>query len=213
MTAELSTDAKARAVLAARGGRWERLLALLGLDGGRKAARQREASRWSAGGVGEAMTAAIIDPLALRGWRVLHDRALPGHGTANVDHVLIPPCGTCAVVIDSKRWSAKRGPVRLAGGRLTHAGQDRHPNLKQLATVERLLGAPVVLLVVVHGAPVVGGPFPGELRVGPVLVLEAGRLLAELEGLGRALRPDRAAAVRLFRVAEARLPRYVEGGR
>jgi hypothetical protein len=45
-----------------------------------------------------------------------------------------------------------------------------------------------------------------------VLVLESGRLLAELDGLGRALRPDPAAAARLFRVAEARLPEYVEGG-
>lgn len=40
-----------------------------------------------------------MDPLAQRGWRVLHDRAVP-RSSANIDHVLVGPAGV--IVIDTK---------------------------------------------------------------------------------------------------------------
>ena len=76
----------------------------------------READAWRIGAAGEQSTAEALAPLAGEGWRVLHDRRMPGT-TANVDHVVIGPGGIW--VIETKAW---RGRVVVGAGRLRRNG-------------------------------------------------------------------------------------------
>ncbi|MFF7795588.1 NERD domain-containing protein [Streptomyces sp. NPDC007991] len=145
---------------AARGGLWRRVLAWLGLDAG---ARRREAvaARWDLGAAAEAQTANMLIAVQAAGWHVLHDRALP-RSRANLDHVLVSPCGTAVVVLDTKRWHAQRATVLLRGR--VHCGtDDRHGQIEAVARyaarVSQALGVPGVVvwpLLVVHGSPVAG---------------------------------------------------------
>lgn len=216
MTGELSTDAKARAILAARGGVWERLLAAMGLDGGRKAARQRRAAQWVAGGVGERQTNALLGALVPYGWNGWNDRALTGWHSANLDHVLIPPCGRFLVVVDTKRWD-RRFPVTAKAGRLHHGEYDRHKSVTTIEGMSSTLGeqlgkkrVPVRMVIAVHGAPVAGGRFQLGER-GGVEVMQSDRLVPYLRSLTG--RPDRARFDALAAAAGPLLRRYVEGGR
>ena len=73
-------------------------------------------SRWRRGAAGERTTAALLEPLALAGWVVLHDRRVPGMA-ANIDHLVASP--SVLWVLDSKVW---RGDiVRLGDGQLWYA--------------------------------------------------------------------------------------------
>lgn len=73
-------------------------------------------SRWRRGAAGERTTAALLEPLALAGWVVLHDRRVPGMA-ANIDHLVASP--SIVWVLDSKVW---RGDiVRLGDGELWYA--------------------------------------------------------------------------------------------
>lgn len=64
---------------------------------------------WRQGGRGEVRTAArLAKHLDGTGVRLLHDRRIPRHGQANIDHVAIGPGGV--TVIDSK---THRGDVRV----------------------------------------------------------------------------------------------------
>lgn len=87
---------------AARRGLWRRLLAWAGLN---PAARRADAlaARTALGAEWEQHTAAMLAPLEAAGWRLLHDRALPG-SSANLDHVLVSPCGT-----RSSSWTRNAG--------------------------------------------------------------------------------------------------------
>lgn len=157
------------------------------------------------------MTAELLQPLAFEGWGAWHDRGLPT-GKANFDHVLIPPCAGFLALVDSKLWSARRGEVGLAGGRLQHGGEDRSGALRSLEyeasvlrrEVGRELRMPVVVVPVmaVHSAPVAGRKF----EVGEVTVVQAGLVPGLLRRL--AGRPDRAGFDRLAAAAGAVLPRY-----
>lgn len=73
-------------------------------------------SRWRRGAAGERTTAALLEPLALAGWVVLHDRRVPGMA-ANIDHLVAS--SNVLWVLDSKVW---RGDiVRLGDGELWYA--------------------------------------------------------------------------------------------
>ena len=79
---------------------------------------------WAQGARGERRTAARLEKhLAGYTVKLLHDRRIPGHGNANVDHLAVGPGGV--TVIDSK---THRGEVRVerVGGLFT----DRHSILK-----------------------------------------------------------------------------------
>jgi hypothetical protein len=177
--------------------------------GGPNAATEAVAARWEAGEKGEQMTHALLEPLTAEGWRGFYDRALPGT-RANVDHVLLPPCGGFVVNLDSKLWSKRRGTVAIRGGRLVHGEEDRGRALEAVLYESRelakLLDVPVVRMVVVHSAPVQGGRF----TLAGVGVVAAPLLLTALRSLSG--RPDPDAFWRLARRANAQLPRYVEGG-
>lgn len=159
-----SASREAAAIRArARGGLWRRLLVLLGFRA-TDARTEAVAARWELGGEWEARTAAMLAPLTARGWHILNDRALPGWGRANLDHVLIPPNGAAVVVLDTKRWDLRRQTV-LLDGRVCCGMEDRHEQVEKVAKyaahVARLLGLPAGMvwpLLVVHGSRIVPPP-------------------------------------------------------
>ncbi|MFJ8855115.1 nuclease-related domain-containing protein [Streptomyces sp. NPDC102437] len=165
--------------------------------------RGREAARYRAGAEGEQRTADRINPLRAEGWTILHDRALPT-GRANVDHLAISPTGI-VIVPDTKRWSA-RYPVRASSGRLLHGDRDVTDRLRGLrheaSTVSRVLGVPVIPLVVMDGAPIEGG----ELHFDGIQIVPAERAPAVLRSIGRARTRRDAAA--LAALATSHFPPY-----
>lgn len=199
---------------AGRGGFLRRALAAVGVVDPVKPAARALAARREAGAVGEEMTAALLAPLAGEGWGGFYDRALPGGGRANVDHVLVPPAGDLLAVVDAKLWSWRRGPVRPVGQgparRLVHGVEDRQGAvlalLHETRVLQEHLGVRVVPVMCVHSAPVAGGRFMLE----GITVLEAPRLLVTLRQLAGA--PDPVAFARLTAAADAALPRYVQTG-
>jgi hypothetical protein len=139
------------------------------------------------------------------GWKVLHDRQIPGARTANADHIVITPAAR-VYVVDSKLWSARQDRVVHArGGRLMHGQADRSRSVRSLLfethLVERALEWPVQALMVIHNAPVAGGRFVVEgIPVMPATMLVQALVLNE-----RARDPR---AVLLGERAERVLPPY-----
>lgn len=113
---------------------------------------------WQQGAEGEAATAQVLD-LRLRRTSVIviHDRRIPGHGRANIDHIAIGPGGV--TVIDTK---SSRGQVQLSTTGIVNRreqllinGRDR---TSQLDAVERQVKQ-VAAVLDRHGhenVPVVG---------------------------------------------------------
>jgi hypothetical protein len=168
----------------ARRGVWRRVLSLLGVTAHTRAADVK-AAHCAAGAKGEQLTALLLAPLEAVGWKVLHDRRIPGARSANADHIVITPAGR-VYVIDSKLWSARVGAVHVREGRLWHGDRFADKAIDSLlfesALVARALGVPVQPLVCMHNAPVQGGRFtvrdvpvlPGEDLV-QLLVFNDGR--------------------------------------
>jgi hypothetical protein len=105
---------------------------------------------WKQGGEGEARTATRLEKhLAETGVRLLHDRRIPGHGNANIDHVAIGPGGI--TVIDTK---THRGTVQVdrVGGLfvprrtvLLINGRDRTRLIEGLPLLKQLVVRDVVI--------------------------------------------------------------------
>ncbi|MCX5000915.1 nuclease-related domain-containing protein [Streptomyces longwoodensis] len=199
---------------AARRGVRRRILAWLGLN---RAARRADAltARAAHGAVGEQQTAALLDRLPA-GWTVFHGRRLPGR-RHDLDHVLVSPCGTAVVVLDSKRWHFKR-ETKLVDGRVFCGEEDRHGQVEAVAgyaaAVQEVLGVPglaVWPLLVVHGSAVRGGFLAAEVagHSGPVWVLGPQKLVPTLAGAPGGRDPRRAAA--LTQLVAGRLPSAVSG--
>jgi hypothetical protein len=155
----------------------------------------------------------MLTAIEAAGWKVLHDRALP-RSRANLDHVLVSPCGTAVVVLDTKRWHAGRQTVLLRGR--VHCGtDDRHRQIEAVARyaarVAEVLAVPGVVvwpLLVVHGSPVADGRLEARAAGwdGPVWVLDSAYLVPTLAA-APAGRDPRRAAVLAARVDEV-LPPY-----
>ncbi|MFJ4473285.1 nuclease-related domain-containing protein [Streptomyces sp. NPDC089424] len=172
--------------------------------------------RTTIGAAAEAATARMLEALHASGWHVLHDRRLPG-SRANLDHVLVSPCGTAVVVLDTKRWHAGM-PTWLVRGRVHCGEQDRHGQVEAVARyagrVAQAVGLPagsVWPLLVVHGSRVADGRLPARAEgwPGPVWVLSPELLVSTLAA-APAGRDRRRAEVLSARVAEV-LPPYVVG--
>ncbi|MBE4790280.1 nuclease-related domain-containing protein [Streptomyces caniscabiei] len=190
----------------ARRAGWRWLLARLGVTSHTRRA-EAQARAWEVGAKGEADTAGLLSVLEREGWRVLHDRAIPGARSANADHVLVSP-GARVFVVDSKLWSARGGAavVRPVGGRLMHGDRVDGRAIRSVRfeadMVSRALGVPVQPLIAVHRAPVAGQGFILQ----EVPVVPAGRLVELLRGNDG---PRQAGAVHLAQLAADRLPPYV----
>ncbi|WP_158712128.1 nuclease-related domain-containing protein [Streptomyces rimosus] len=207
MNAGASAADKAAAIRAAGRRRWwQRVLNALGLRTPAVARAAAEAARWEAGAEGERRTARLLEPLAQAGWWCFADRAIPGAGRANADHVLVAPSGR-VFLVDSKLWH-RRARVRTDAGRLLHGSDDRDRHVGQVRYEAQCIGKAVkrsvTALIAVHNAPVENGGF--ALR--GVTVLSAENLV---ETLRRTCgQPDTAQARRIAAVVDALLPPYVE---
>ena len=205
----------------ARKGVWRRLTAALGVSP--TAARaDAQADLWDRGAQGEEATAALIGQLVGHGWQIRHDVRLSGR-RFNLDHVLISPCGTAIVVLDTKVWHRGR-PTVLLQGRVHCGGEDRHVQVEKIAgyaaAVQKAVGMPGVVvwpLLVVHGSPVADGVLAARAPQwdGPVYVLSPPYLVPTLAldprtRAPRARDPQRADA--LVRRVDAVLRPYGEGG-
>jgi hypothetical protein len=134
-----------------------------------------QARAWQRGAKGERHTARLLDRLGRDGYVVLHDLAMPD-SPANLDHLVIGPCGV--FVIDSKQWT---GHVHQSADGLVwhnHYRLDRTlDSIRwQAETLGRLLGVAVAPLVCVHGAHLQGG----GLHAQGVAVVPASRLRSAL---------------------------------
>jgi hypothetical protein len=208
-----SASRQAAAIRAsARRGLWRRLMAALGFRAA-DTATEAVAARWDIGAAAEAETARMLHALHTRGWDILNDRALPG-SRANLDHVLVSPCGTAVVVLDTKRWHAQK-PTWLVRDRVHCGAEDRHGQIEAVAgyaaRVARVLGVEaraVWPLLVVHGSPVAGGVLTARASgwAGPVYVLSPPYLVPTLARAPGGRDPGRAADL-AQRVARA-LPPY-----
>lgn len=214
---ENSAAREAAAIRArARRGLWRRLTAAVGLNPA-AARADTQAALWAHGARGEATTAAMLAPLIRAGWTIRHDLRLAG-ARGNVDTVLISPCGTAVVVLDTKAWR-RNWVTRLVRGRVYCGDEDRHGQVEKVAgyavRISRALGltgVKVLPLLVVHGSPVDGGHLDVRVSgvVDPVYVLGPDWLVPTLATAPKVRDPQRAAAV-TARV-DAVLRPYVEGG-
>ncbi|MFE6126656.1 nuclease-related domain-containing protein [Streptomyces sp. NPDC056437] len=169
----------------ARRGLWARITAWLGLNQSTRLA-DAKAARCERGAKGERATARLLTQLQPYGWHIRHDLALP-NSRANLDHVLISPCGTTVIVLDSKQWN-RLELTKLVDGRVHCGKKDWHDQIDAVAGYARKVAKAVDLppenvlpMVVVHGSPVViGGHLKASTPDGPVLVLEAGWLVPTL---------------------------------
>lgn len=139
--------------------------------------------RWQRGAAGERTTAALLEPLALAGWVVLHDRRVPGMA-ANIDHVVAG--STLLWVLDSKVW---RGDiVRLGDGELWYADapvRERVSVVAHIADAVRtaLARHPALAPLKVSVACVLQGvhtPAGSPGAVDGIQLLEPGELLAHI---------------------------------
>lgn len=213
MTAQNSAAARAAALRAgARRGVWRRLLAILGLGGARVRRADAQAARWAHGAAGEEATARLLVPLEAAGWHIRHDLRLAGR-RFNLDSVLVSPCGTAVVVLDTKNWHRGR-PTTLTSGRVHCGTQDRHDQIEAVAKYAQavgkaLSGVLVLPLLVVHGSPVAGGGFEAPVPGGAVWVLGTELLVPRLAGAVRGARDPRRAAQLAQRVDSVLRP-YTE---
>ncbi|MEU9014300.1 nuclease-related domain-containing protein [Streptomyces sp. NPDC048479] len=215
MTAGQSAAAWAEeARAAARRGLWRRVLTLLGVRAHTRRA-DAVAARRDHGAEGERATARLLAQLEAQGWHVRHDLALP-RSRANLDHVLISPCGTTIVALDTKAWN-RSWPTTLIRGRVHCGNQDRHEQVEKVAGYARRVADAVNIprtavrpLIVVHGSPVAGGYLEASTPDGPVLVLSPPYLVPTLAGAPGSRDPWRAGGL-ADRVDAVLLP-YQRGG-
>lgn len=113
---------------------------------------------WQVGADGEARTGRILEPLKAEGFRILHDRRIPGARRANIDHILIGPPGV--FVVETKSYS---GSLKIRGDEIFVAGRRKNGwidevNREALAVQTALaaemaaLGLTVQPLICVHRA-------------------------------------------------------------
>jgi len=154
---------------------------------------------WAVGAEGERRTAEALARLEADGYRVLHDRCIPG-SLANIDHVVVGPTGV--YVVETKSWSGavrvRNGVIRVAGRRSAVMEQVRR---EADAVAVAVPGTQVTPIVCVHRADL---PLR-RLEVDGVRVVGPKALLARLrEG---PVRLDLADVERLTAQLDARLPR------
>lgn len=164
----------------ARGGPLRRLLARLGVDT-IDHRLMNQADRWDHGAAAEEATALLLDGLRPYGWCIRHDLRLPprrpgGTSKANLDHVLVSPCGTAVVVLDTKAWHRGR-TAQLVRGRVRCGHDERHDEVEKVADYARRVrtallmpGVRVLPMLVVHGSPVVGGHLEARVDGWPEVV-------------------------------------------
>ena len=102
-------------------------------------------SAWQTGAAGEVRTGQLLEPLAAEGFRILHDRKIPGARSANIDHIAIGPPGV--FVVETKSYS---GSLQIRGDEIFVAGRRKNGWIdevnREAAAVQTMLGAEMAAL-------------------------------------------------------------------
>jgi hypothetical protein len=106
---------------------------------------------WRTGALGEERTAELLRPLGAQGFRVIHDRLIPG-SRANIDHIVVGPPGV--FVVETKSYTGK---LRVRGREIWIAGQRKTDILAQVrreadAVAAIVAPGPVTPLICIHRA-------------------------------------------------------------
>ena len=140
---------------------------------------------WRTGALGEERTGKILAPLESLGFRVIHDRLIPG-SKANIDHVVVGPPGVFTV--ESKNYTGKlsvrHGEVWVAGRRKTEILAQAKCEAAAVAAIVSPI--PVTPLLCVHRADL--GWFKAEAN--GVRIVGPGQLVKLLLKAPVQLRPD-----------------------
>lgn len=106
---------------------------------------------WRTGALGEERTGEILRPLEAQGFRVIHDRLIPG-SRENIDHIVVGPPGV--FVVETKSYAGKlsvrRGEVWVAGRRKTEILAQARREADAVAAIVSPI--PVTPLICVHRA-------------------------------------------------------------
>lgn len=164
---------------------------------------------WQTGAAGEVRTGRMLDPLEAEGFRILHDRKIPGARSANIDHIVIGPPGV--FVVETKSY---KGSLRIRGDEIFVAGRRKNEwidevNREALAVQKALaaelsgLGLAVQPIICVHRAELPW--FKSEVR--RVRVVGGKDLVSRLRKAELVLSP--ADVERLAALADTRLQQAV----
>jgi Nuclease-related domain len=86
---------------------------------------RRQFGQWWKGARGEEAVARELEPLAARGYRIIHD---VDKGYGNIDHIVVGPTGV--FVLETKAWRGRVYPA--VGGRLMRNGRDEKKTQDQV---------------------------------------------------------------------------------
>lgn len=169
-------------------------------------------SAWQTGAEGEVRTGRLLEPLEREGFRIIHDRKIPG-SRANIDHIVIGPPGIFVIETKSLAGSLQiRGNDIFVGGRRKTGMIDevkREALAVESALAEELAahGWTVTPVICVHRADLPW--FRSE--VAGVRIMSGKDLVKRLRTADRVLSP--ADVERLAALAAARLrPAFVARG-
>jgi hypothetical protein len=163
-----------------------------------------DVTAWATGADGEARTARFLEPLRAEGFRLLHDRRIPG-SRANIDHIVIGPPGV--YVVETKSFG---GQLKVRGNEVYVAGRRNRAMLEEakrealavqvaLAPELETLGISVVPVICVHRASL---PWFGAQAAG-VRIVSGKDLVKRLRKADARLTPE--AVERLASAAASRL--------
>lgn len=76
---------------------------------------------WQIGAAGEMRTGRLLETLEADGFRILHDRKIPGARSANIDHIVIGPPGI--YVVETKSY---KGSLQIRGNEVFVAGRRKN---------------------------------------------------------------------------------------
>jgi hypothetical protein len=106
---------------------------------------------WQIGADGEVRTGRLLESLEADGFRVLHDRKIPGARTANIDHIVIGPPGI--YVIETKSYS---GSLQIRGGEVFVAGRRKNGWIDEVNREAEAVRRALADEVAAHGWTVTG---------------------------------------------------------
>jgi hypothetical protein len=106
---------------------------------------------WQIGAAGEIRTARMLETLEADGFRVLHDRKIPGARSANIDHIVIGPPGI--YVVETKSY---KGPLQIRGNEIFVAGRRKNGWVDEVNREAAAVRTALAEEVAARGWPITG---------------------------------------------------------
>jgi hypothetical protein len=101
---------------------------------------------WQTGAEGEVRTGRLLGPLAAEGFRILHDRKIPGARNANIDHIVFGSPGV--FVIETKSYS---GSLQIRGNEIFVAGRRKNGWIDEVKREAAAVEAALADEIAAHG--------------------------------------------------------------